>query len=273
MKNLRFLNILWVICISGAFLTQATAQKMPDAANRLYQEFTTAIEASDLAGLELCLCKASCVKMKNEALSYGLKFPDDVFDGLKMGMLDAKYFKFIGFKKSGPTTNVYYTYSRDEEPESIITLCLVEETGQLKIIQLKNSDAKVFIPNLHRKDYSFLETKEFAPAGVAPEIPEAIGPVEYIANWDITCYGYEVSVKINGIFQEEVSNKSRSGVVIGGVRKGLNNVELSIKKTDSNEKEIPAIGIRALINNQEVQVFYMDEEIIGTDIQKTFTVK
>jgi hypothetical protein len=73
------------------------------------------------------------------------------------------------------------------------------------------------------------------------------------------------------LFQIEVNNKSRSGVIIGGINKGTNTLELVIEKIDPNEKEKPAVGIRAFINQEEKEVFYINEDIVGT-ITRTFTV-
>lgn len=270
---MSLMRISLVLLIIGTQTGIIFSQKMPDDANKLYQNFTDAIVNSDLAGLEASLCKASFVNMKNEALSFGMKYPDEVFEGTKMALLDFKNFKYISFKKNGPTVNAYYTYSENKVEQVIVTICMVEEEGKLKIIQLKTRDAKDFVTNLNKKDYSFLDLVEFQPLGIIPVVPIAIEKVDFIANVDITCYGYIVSVAVNGIFQEEVKNKSRSGVVIGGVKKGENTIEFSIERTDPNEQEKPAIGIRALINGVEQQVFYFNEDLVGKSIQRTFVVK
>ncbi len=264
-------NILLFLCLLLSMNSEA--QKLPDDAHQLYQDFSAAVKENSIEGIQAVMTKGSFISIKNDALSFGIVYPGDVIDQLSLSMLDFKYFKYMTYKTNGPTSNAYYLYTEGNSESIIITLCMELENGKYKLDGLKMRDAKDFMINLNNKDYSFLDLAEFRPSGVVKPMPPIIEKVDYIANIDITCYGYTVSVTVNGIFQETVQNKSRSGVLMGGVKKGENIVELSIEKTDVAETALPEIGIRALINQQEKQVFYMNEDLVGTSIKKTFTVQ
>jgi hypothetical protein len=270
-KNFRSrITYIWLIIMNS--LMSIHAQKMPETSDQLYIKFSEAIQTSNLQELEKVMCKATLVKMRNESVSMGMTYPKDFFDGMKMALLDFKNFTYISYKKEGPTINAYYMYGENKSESSILTMGLVEENGKYMIEQFKMRDAKDFILNLHRKDYSFLDQAEFKPSGVIPVVPASVDKIDYVANVDIVAYGYKVTVYINGFFQDEVTNQVRSGIVIGGIKKGENTVDIKIEKIDQNEKDNPAVAIRALINGEEKEVFLIYEELTG-NVTKTFNVQ
>jgi|688.fasta_scaffold340556_1 hypothetical protein len=271
MRKPLFFRITYVAMIIGMMSMGLSAQKMPDDANKLYQAFSDAINKGDIDGLKNSLAQSSFIKMKNEALSMGFNYPNEVLDNMKQGLPPFSNFTYLKHAKKGSTVNAFYMYGENKSESNIITLCMLEEEGKLKLLEMKMRDAKDFILNLHNKDYSFLDLKEFQPTGIVPVVPKEIEKVDYMGYLDISCYGYKVSATVNGLFQIEVNNKSRSGVIIGGINKGTNTLELVIEKIDPNEKEKPAVGIRAFINQEEKEVFYINEDIVGT-ITRTFTV-
>jgi len=267
-KALLFLFIASILVCSN----QALAQKMPTTSDDIYTRFCKAVQLSSINDLEGVMCKASIIRMKNEALSMGMEYPKEVLDGLQMMLLEQKDLSYLNYKKNGVTTNVYYMYGKNKAESNIITMCLVEEGGVLKLEQFKMRDAKDFIINLNKKDYSFLDLKEFAPTGIAPEILKEVNKVDYLAGVDMVAYGYKLSVTVNGFFQGEITNTTRSGVLIGGVDRGANTIEIKVEKMDINEKDNPAVSVRAYINGVEKEVFVIYEPMNGT-ITKTFYVE
>lgn len=270
MFGLRIFMVLLIIGMNSCVIY--TQKKMPGDANKVYQDLSDAVNNQDSAALRKVLCKTSFVKMMNECISTGMEYPGEVMTGMKMALLDFSQLKYIKSSKNGITTNAYYIYMVDNVETSIITLRMVEEDGQLKMIDLKNKDAKDYIINLHKKDYSFLDMKEFQPEGSVEVTPRSITKIDYQAKYDVYAYGYEVTVTINGFKHRGANNSTTSGVVIGGIIKGENTIEFSIKKTDPDEKEIPVIGIRAYIGEKEIDVFFFNEDVQGNSIIKTFTV-
>jgi hypothetical protein len=274
MRKIFWLRILMVSLIIGLNGTLNFSQnKMPADANKVYQDLSTAITTSDSGALRKVLCRTSFVKMINESISIGMEYPGEVMTGMQMALIDFSQLKYIKYNKNGNTINAYYIYMVDNVETSIITLRMVEEDGKLKMIDLRNKDAKDYVINLHKKDYTFLDLKEFQPEGSVEPTPKLLQKIDYLAKYDLFAYGYEITVTINGYKQRGVSNSTTSGTVIGGINKGENTIEMSIKKTDPNEKEIPFIGIRAYINDKEVDVFSFNEDLVGTSIIRTFTVK
>src|SRR5687768_15830467 len=124
MKKLGLLRIALILLIIFDVDMSIQAQKMPQTSNDLYQQFSKSIETSSLKDLEAVMCKATMVKMKNEALSMGMEYPKDFFEGMKTAILDFKNFRYLNYKKQGPTLNVYYMYGENNEESNIITLCL-----------------------------------------------------------------------------------------------------------------------------------------------------
>lgn len=270
MRN-YFLGIclLALTFMRGDFLM---AQKMPQEADKVYKDMSQAILNRDIKLLEDIMSKGGFIELRNRALSIGVKFPEEVFDMLNSSLLDFNKLTFIKYSKRGVTVNAYYTYAENGTVSSIITLRMVEEDKKLKLVSLVNHDAKDYVVNLYQKDYSFLDQPEYQPTGVVPATPEPIESIDYLAKFDLYCYGYIVSLNINSRMQVENVTNGLSGTVIGGIKKGENTIEMTLKKIDLDEKEKPFIAVRAYINGEEKEVFYLNEEVEGI-VERTFRVE
>lgn len=248
------------------------AQKMPETSNQVYSDLCKAIKSKDLVAYEKVLTSASFIRQKNEALSYGISYPADLFEMLNASMFELKDMTYIGFKQVGQTMNAFYLYDYKLE-KVIVTICLEEHDSKWQMDLMKMRDARDFIKEINQSDYSFINEKEFLPSGILKPVPVEVKKVEVMAMLDITCYGYKVEVIVNGISQDEVSDKSRSGVLIGGIRKGENTIEMKIEKINSEETFSPTITIRADVQGQEVEVFKFEGQSESGTIIKSFDFK
>lgn len=87
----------------------------------------------------------------------------------------------------------------------------------------------------------FLERPELSPPGILPPTPPPCREPEYVGGYDIQCFGYEAGVKVNGTDYGKVANHDGKQIIIGGLSRGKNELELSIKPLD-----IPKDGERYL---------------------------
>jgi hypothetical protein len=272
MRNILFLRITLILLIIFDIDMSIQAQKMPDAANDLYNKFTTAIQNNDVKGMEKCFSKASTIELKNITLSMGSRYPEDAVFFFQFGLIELKDLRYIKYKKDGPTINAYYINTVNNVDVAIITLRLLEEDGALKLIRMDRRDSRDFVINLNNKDYSFFDLPEFKPDGVAPTIPKPVENIDIPGKYDVVAYGYKVKLTMNGFYQDEVINAAKMGVIIGGVKRGENILEISVEKMDPTEKDNPAVAIKTIVNDQEKDVFVIYEEMSGT-ITRTFTVE
>lgn len=261
--------LILIFAFSSQFIF---AQKMPETVNQVYAGFCNAVKSKDLAAYEKVLTVASFIRQKNEALSYGINYPADLFEMLNASMFELKDMTYIGYKQVGPTMNAFYLYDFKLE-KMIVTVCLEEHDSKFRIDQMKMRDARDFIKEINEKDYSFINEKEFLPSGTLKPVPVEVKKVEVMAMLDVTCYGYRVEVVVNGISQDEVTDKSRSGVLIGGILRGENKIEMKIEKINAEEIFAPTIAIRAEVNGQEMDVFKFEEKTESGTIVKSFEFK
>lgn len=266
------LRILLILLMITGFSKIIHSQKMPADANKLYEDFTAAIVSRDTIQFSDVLTTAAYIKLRNEAISIGMNFPSEVFDAFTSSMLELNQLKYLNYKRDGATINAHYMYSTNNVPQNIVTLWMEEDKGKLKLREIRTRDAKDFITNLSRKDYSFLDLIEFTPTGEVEEVPQMITKIDYAAKYDIFGYGYDIDITINGFKHRGVKSSTTSGIVIGGIKKGENTIEFSLLQTDFNEQENPVIGIRAYIGEKEVQVFYFAEKETGI-FKQTLTVE
>jgi phosphotransferase system HPr-like phosphotransfer protein len=68
---------------------------------------------------------------------------------------------------------------------------------------------------------------------------------------DVSSYGYKAEITINEVEQEEALNKSYSGLLEKGLRKGKNSIVIRFTKTDDQTAFKPGVTIRSVTNDHK----------------------
>jgi hypothetical protein len=238
-----------------------------------YMAFTDALKAKDGEKLKNSLSSHSYMSIKNQMASSGGKFPDDLYKMAPMMTMDLKKMKFLKAAENGPTANLIY-YGKDPMgDEAFIIIQYLKENNGWKFEGVKEEGSDELIKKMKAKDMSFLNTKDFKPNGIMPATPKEVTAGDYKAMVDVMAYGYKATVKINGVEQGGAEGGSSSSMVMGGIKKGKNTIEITAAPVVGKDESTLKVTVRALINEEEIEVFTMKEEKPAMTIKKEFEVK
>ncbi len=93
----------------------------------------------------------------------------------------------------------------------------------------------------------FLNEPEFTPPGKAPPVPPVCKPPQYMAAFQIESVGYETRVRINGFDYPPVRDVGINQLVIGGLNRDENALEMAIKPTELAPGEERSLEISVMV--------------------------
>ncbi len=249
--------------------TLSPAQSAPQLRNSLeglYESWRVAVANKDLAAWEQVTAVSRQVKIRNRIVSEKAPFPqaffDDPIQAPSLGGLVS-----LGCLSRGNTaTLIYYgkiNFGLGDEPakipDNLLVLRFAKNDGvwkfdNLRLVKIGN-DGEILL-NIRNQDFSFLKGVEFQPPLAPDPVPASVNPPDYIAELWITSIGYEVEVIVNGNVSATIADYSGKELVIGGVKRGKNTVEIKTKALTEIKGNAPSkieIAIYAQIKKDSVQ--------------------
>jgi hypothetical protein len=104
---------------------------------------------------------------------------------------------------------------------------------------------------------------------VWPEIPVP----DYVAQYGITAYGCKVVMDVNGVSHQPVHNSSAHSYIIGGLRKGVNQLRFTFAPNEQADNVFPVrLEVYAGPDTQNLKNV-LEKEIPPTDIPYELTEK
>ncbi|MFT4548898.1 MAG: hypothetical protein ACI8XO_001166 [Verrucomicrobiales bacterium] len=187
---------------------------------------------------------------RNNIVSQKLKFPDVLFTvPVKPASIDGM--KPIQARAVGPTSQLVYYDQIDlgieipegaEIPKSLLILKFIREAkgwkfNTLSLLNLKGAaDIKAQVEN---KDYAFLDIGNFVPPGFVPPIPLHCPAPDYVAQIQVTSFGYDTEIIINGVSKHHVADTATSELIIGGLKQTPNEVTVRAKPIARRDDDNP----------------------------------
>ncbi|MEM7699955.1 MAG: hypothetical protein AAF236_16290, partial [Verrucomicrobiota bacterium] len=242
------LAILFVSVIAPTSYSQQTAASgaRPDPSLRvglesIYNAWRQATLTANVAEWERWTAYSRQVETRNRIVSQRLPFPQAFFEDPiappPLGGLIS-----LGVLTTGQTaTSTYFgkaNFGGAEDgfiPDNILVLHFLNEDGlwkfdTLRVVKLGN-DADLLL-QIQNADFSFLRGEEFQPAAKLPPVAQPVNPPEFLAEAWIDSTGYETAIKVNGHPTGTFSNIKTSELIIGGLRRGQNTIEITIKSIE-----------------------------------------
>jgi hypothetical protein len=255
--------------IAILMILNVNAQDLRKIMEASFNAFTNALNTKDAIKFKNSLSASSYMNMKNMMLSAKQEFPQTIFESANDYKLDFTKLQFIKTIENGPTGNLIYY---DTEGENVILLKFVKEETAWKFSEMESYGTAEIAKKMKAKDMSFLEDKKFKPQGVAPVVQKEVKSVDYMAMLDRTG-DYKISIWINGIEQESTNGGSKSGLLMGGVKKGKNTIEIKLSSLEGGKGGSLSVSIRAVLGNAPKEVLVVKEAAPATVITKEFTVQ
>jgi len=271
--------------------TPVLAPAQPDPALRrslegLYESWRSALAKKDLAAWEQVTALSRQIQIRNRIVSEKAPFPraffDDPIQAPSLGGLVA-----LGcFNRGETATSVYFgkaDFGLGVDPsqitDNLLVLAFMKDDGiwkfdKLRIVKIGN-DGEILL-KIRNQDFSFLKGIEFQPPLSVPPIPQPVNQPDYIAELWITSIGYEVEIIVNGNLSATIINASSKELVIGGVQRGKNSIEIKTKplteiKGNGTPKVEVAIYAQIKKGNIKRVYHYRPEEDIEAIVKADFS--
>jgi hypothetical protein len=263
------------------FISTVSGQDLRTALESDYTSFSDAVKNKDGDKLKASMSTYSYMTAKNEMQSAQVAFPDGYFSSAPRMVTDLKKQTFIKAMENGPTANSIY-YGKDAfGSASLMIIKFLKENNNWKFLTVQYKSSSDIMNKLKAQDTSFLKEKDFYPNGVLPTTPAELPKGDYKGLLDIMGEGFSVQIKINGIDQpgptgvtfNGLSDGSSDILVLGGIKKGVNKIEITATPIPGKTTEKLLINIAMIMKDQEYEVFSLEDDKPAPFISKEFTVK
>lgn len=194
--------------------------------------------------------------IRNSVVSERRTFPDAVFES---GVLPPALtgLSLLEAQAVGDTAHLVYfgkiDMGQDKEliRDNILKLKFYRENGQWKydsnrVVRLESAP-EVLKDLREGKRPDFLDSPEYTPPGSMPPPPPLCRVPEFKAGYKLQTFGYETTIRMNGIEYEPVQDALDQQILIGGLVRGHNEMTLSLKPVPRPEGESAALQIRVYI--------------------------
>lgn len=247
--NINRLLLVMVMLVSAAALplsamAQAPETKaQPDNTIRVslesaYEAWRSSMTAGDLATWESTTAFSRQIETRNRIVSQKQPFPRALFDD-PVGSPSLGGLIPLGVLSTGETaTSTYFGKANfGDEPgmmvaDNLLVLHFLKEDGRWKFDNLRvvkiGNDGEILL-QIRNSDFSFLQGDEFQPAPYLTPVPQPVETPELVAEAWIDATGYEVKITVNGHLTGTFTNVKATELVMGGVRRGQNQIRIESK--------------------------------------------
>jgi hypothetical protein len=296
-------HVLILVAILGTlFLTQGIILAQPDLRPELEKAFgayDSALAASDAEKFRRSLPAFRYMRMRNQAISQGEKFPESFFEEVKRqgGFgIDLKQLKYI---KTVPRGNVAYMIYFSEEsiytgsdqsvPKELVpvitSVLFVKEADQWKFCEaeqayLRKEDLRVAPAKLADKAPPNFRGSEGVLSGKLPSVPREYPTPDYIGSIVINAENCKVTVKYNDE-TESVEHASSGAPLIGGLKRGKNAISINVERLSIKRARVldsagaPHAEVKVVVHASRgiplAKVFHFETGRLG-EVRKQFDV-
>lgn len=294
--------LILVAILGTLFLTQSTVLAQGDLRPELEKAFNayfSALERGDAEEFKRSLPAFRYMRMRNQAISQGEKFPESFFEEVKRqgGFgIDLKKLKHI---KTVPRGNVAYMMYFGEEsiytgsdqtvPKQLVpvitSLLFVKEADQWKFCEgeqayLRKEDLRVAPAKLADDARPRFQGSDGVLSGKVPAVPREYPTPDYIASIVINAENCKVTVKYNAEI-ESVEHAFSAGPLIGGLHRGKNAISINVERLSvESAKALESTGtphakVEVVVNAARgrplAKVFLFETDKLG-EVKKEFEV-
>ncbi len=255
----------------------ARADESPSLRDTLEQAWKAHLEASrtgQVSELEKTMSAFSLGTMKNRLISANRSLTPEIIKSLAAYGPDIFSARFLTLLENGDTAGLVYVTDSGEtdgggNPRVVFSF--------IKFVQEPTGWKVALATKMNKPKYDDNGKKSLFPLAEIPlagaidgQVKPAPAPVQApyaSALLDVSSYGYETRITVNGVQQGAPVHASRSGVLSGGLCKGENTVKILIARTQTEACLPPAVQIRRVLQNRttkEVFHFNPKKKIEGT---------
>ena len=233
---------------------------------KVYQTWRQSMIRKDYKSWKQVTAYARQIETRNLVVSQKKRFPAAMF-ALPMKPPAIDRLRLLQVKAKGPTAVAVFYGKADLDvkaavPNSLLVLRYVKEGHQWKFyrLALMSQLPPEVIADIGANKLGFLKDAAFQPSDRIPSIQKPCESPDYIADIHLITYGFDTSVTVNGISTHEASDTHGTQLVIGGLKKGKNTIQVKgkrLKSSDSGQRNLK-VSVHLKTGNRKtpaVQVF------------------
>ena len=296
-------HALSLVAILGTlFLTQGTLLAQRDLRPELEKAFDayySALAAGDAEKFRRSLPAFRYLRMRNQAISQGEKFPESFFEEVKRqgGFgIDLKKLKHIKTVPRGSVAYMIYfheesiyTGSDQSVPKQLVpvitSLLFVKEAEQWKFCEaeqayLSKEDLRVAPATLAAKAQPNFRGSQGVLSGKLPSVPREYPTPDYIGSIVISAENCRVTVKYNAE-TEPIEHSSYAGPLIGGLKRGKNVISINVERLSVQRARVlksrgtPHAEVKVVVyaarGTPLAEVFHFESDRLG-EVKREFNV-
>lgn len=243
---------LFIASLTAAFRVDAqeSGEDLRLALLSSYETWRSAVLRQDAAAWERATTRHRRMTTRNLIVSQKQPYPEAIFK-VSLKPPPVSSLRLLEAEAKGNTAHLAYFGKLDlgegteGSDDDVMILKFFLEDGEWKFDSTRYMSLDA-TPDIREGlqngiPQGFLDRPELSPPGTPPPPPPPCREPEYVGGYDIQCFGYEAGVKVNGTDYGKVANHDGKQIIIGGLNRGKNDLELSITPLD-----IPKDGERYL---------------------------
>ncbi|MBL9114675.1 MAG: hypothetical protein JNJ83_06670 [Verrucomicrobiaceae bacterium] len=232
----RLLALLFVgMALSGLRADESDIRRDLE---RVYSDWRAALLAKSVEAWTRSTCAYRQMFTRNAIVSQGKVYPDSLFD-LPFQPPSVIGLQLVEVEAVGDTAHLLYFgridlgLEAEKIPENLMMLKFYKDAGAWKFdttryFNLGNDDDTR--RQIRAGTADFYKHPPFNPPGVAPAVPKPCNKPEKVGALRIHAIGYEVVASMNGYDYPPVADDAEQQLIIGGLVRGDNKLQLTIKQ-------------------------------------------
>jgi hypothetical protein len=223
---------------------------------RVYFDWRGAIINRDTRAWQRSTSRYRQVHTHNMIVSQNMPYPEAVFQ-VPLSPPDISRLRLLEVEASAETAHLVYFgridlgLEAEEIPDNILVLRFIRDPegwrfDTSRMVNLQGvPDVRASLKQGNRPD--FLDEPEFTPPAKAPPVPKVCKKPEHMAAFQVESIGYETVIRINGFDYPPVRDVAVNQLVIGGLDRGENIMELSYRPVEAPPGEERSLEINVMV--------------------------
>ena len=217
-----------------------------------YDAWRNAMAAGDLKAWEDTTAFSRQIETRNRIVSQKLPFHQALFDDPVESPSLGGLIALVVLSTGDTATSTYFGKANfGTEPgmavtDNLLVLHFLREDGRWKFDSLRlvkiGNDGEVLL-QIRNADFSFLQGDEFQPSPHLPPLAQPVDPPQMIAEAWIDATGYEIKLTVNGHSSGTFANIKTSELIMGGVRRGQNQVVIETRLLEGATGAAPKVEV------------------------------
>lgn len=248
-------TLVLVAVLTGGGRAEETATLRAEL-ERVYHEWRGAMLNRNVQAWQKSTSRYRQVHTHNMIVSQRQPYPEAVF-AVPLRPPDITKLKMLEVEAIGDTAHLVY-FGRidlgievDEVPENLLVLRYIKDPDgwrfdTSRLVNLQGAlDVRASLKEGGKA--TFLDEPEFTPPGKAPPVPAVCKVPQYVGAFQLESIGYETRVRVNGFDYPPVRDVAINQLIIGGLDRDENELELSITPTEVPPGEERSLEISVMV--------------------------